>query len=164
MSLRLVLMRHAKSSWSNAALDDHERPLNKRGLRDAPRIGLALEARGWWPDQVLTSDAVRTLQTWKRMAKGRPKVELTVDPTLYLGGIEAIVASFDAAQPTVQTLLALGHNPGWEQALTWLSGVQRVMTTANAALLTSAAPTWPQALQAPGGFELHTLLRPKDLS
>ena len=58
----LILMRHAKSSWT-ADLADHERPLNKRGAKDAPRIAAYLEKRGWLPELVLCSDAVRTRAT-----------------------------------------------------------------------------------------------------
>ena len=65
---RLILMRHAKSSWAIDGQEDHQRPLNKRGRRDAPRIATALAARDWLPDFVVSSDAERTRQTWAQMS------------------------------------------------------------------------------------------------
>ena len=59
MERRLIVMRHAKSSWKNESLRDHERPLNKRGRRDAPRIGEELASLGWVPQRVISSDATR---------------------------------------------------------------------------------------------------------
>ena len=64
---RLILMRHAKSSWAIDGQEDHQRPLNKRGRRDAPRVAAALAARDWLPDFVVSSDAERTRQTWAEM-------------------------------------------------------------------------------------------------
>jgi phosphohistidine phosphatase len=57
----LLVLRHAKSSWDDAALDDHERPLNTRGRRDAPRMGTLVREYGLIPDVVISSDAVRAL-------------------------------------------------------------------------------------------------------
>lgn len=163
MSRRLILMRHAKSSWKFPELDDHQRPLNKRGKRDAPRMADALESRGWWPQRVLSSDAVRTLQTWARMAEGHPTCELVSDPGLYMAGAQQVQALARDTPDRIGTLLVLGHNPGWEMALTWLCGARDPMTTANAALLLSEAGTWQQAFESPGGFALEALLRPKEL-
>ena len=63
MSRRVLIMRHAKSSWKNQALTDHQRPLNKRGRSDAPRIAAALKEMNWIPDRVFVSDSQRTLET-----------------------------------------------------------------------------------------------------
>ncbi|MCB1234427.1 MAG: histidine phosphatase family protein, partial [Verrucomicrobiae bacterium] len=64
----LILIRHAKSDWGDASLDDHERSLNDRGLRDAPRVGEELARRGAKPDVILTSTAVRALTTARAVA------------------------------------------------------------------------------------------------
>ncbi|MBK6580418.1 MAG: histidine phosphatase family protein [Sandaracinaceae bacterium] len=60
---RLLLTRHAKSDWSTEAPDDHARPLNKRGRRDAPRVGALVQSLGWRPELVLCSSAQRALET-----------------------------------------------------------------------------------------------------
>ena len=67
MRRRIIVMRHAKSSWKSGARDDHARPLNKRGRRDAPRIAARLAELGWVPERVISSDSERTRQTWARM-------------------------------------------------------------------------------------------------
>lgn len=162
MTRRLILMRHAKSSWTSGAKDDHARPLNKRGRRDAPRIAAALFARDWWPDVVLSSDAERTLETWALMAPGGPEVRLSSCRSLYHGGIDEIKAAM-ADQAAAQTVLVLGHNPGWAAALTWLSDGDGLLTTANAALFTTAAASWQEAFAGPGRLHRVGVLRPKSL-
>jgi phosphohistidine phosphatase len=67
MGKRLIIMRHAKSSWTSGASTDHQRPLNKRGRHAAPRIGARLRDIGWIPDMVIASDSERTRETWQRM-------------------------------------------------------------------------------------------------
>ena len=81
---RVIVMRHAKSSWKTDAPTDHARPLNKRGKRDAPRIARELELRGWVPQLVLSSDSKRTRQTFKRMRKEfEEEVPVEWEPTFY---------------------------------------------------------------------------------
>ena len=65
----LLVLRHAKSSWNDPALDDHERPLNKRGRRDAPRMGALVREYGLIPDLVISSDAVRARLTAEAVAE-----------------------------------------------------------------------------------------------
>jgi len=69
MLSHLLLMRHAKSSWSDGNLSDHERPLNKRGDKAAIAVGQALVARGYPPDIIWSSDATRTRQTAMRLIR-----------------------------------------------------------------------------------------------
>jgi len=72
MLSHLLLMRHAKSSWSDGSLSDHERPLNKRGEKAAIAVGEALVARGYAPDIIWSSDATRTRQTAMRLIRAIP--------------------------------------------------------------------------------------------
>src|SRR5690606_1322492 len=90
---RLVLMRHAKSSWSDPTLEDHARPLNKRGKRDAPWAAERLVSLGFAPDVVLSSDSRRTRQTWKRMAPILPPADVTFTHALYHAGTDAVEAT-----------------------------------------------------------------------
>lgn len=166
MHRRLVLMRHAKSDWSTDAPDDHSRPLNARGQRDAPRMARWLLGQGWRPDAAVCSDARRTLETWERMVavlQGGPRQTppLVVEPSLYLaslGELQRVAARWPDAWGTV---LALGHNPGWEHALGVLCGQDLAMTTANCALLQGAGDTWQEALEHP--WELVAVGRPREL-
>ena len=159
---RLILMRHAKSCWENDALTDHERPLNKRGRRDAPRIAAKLARLGWAPDLVLSSDSARTKETWARMRAAflqPPRVVYL--PTFYHAGLQALQGELGNHEE--ETVLALGHNPGWESCVAWLSGDSMRMTTANAALLSHPAPTWGEAITSPAAWKLSQFLRPKEL-
>lgn len=156
---RLILMRHAKSDWNSGAGPDHARPLNARGRRDAPRVAQALLALGWAPVHVHTSDAQRTLETWSLMAAELPEVSIQPTRQLYHGDLDALCR--EAPAWPEGTVLALGHNPGWEEAVSELTGIPTSLTTANAALLEGTGATWAAALQ--GTWRLVDVLRPKSL-
>ncbi len=162
MSKRLIIMRHAKSSWTSGAATDHQRPLNKRGRRAAPLIGARLRELGWIPDLVIASDSVRTRETWQRMQAELPRpIEERFSSTFYHGGAAAITSTCSTLTEDTSTLLVLGHNPGWEDAVADLSGQWVRMTTANAALLESDAENWAEAMEA--NWTLVNFLRPKEL-
>lgn len=163
MQRRLVLMRHAKSSWKQGNLSDHERPLNGRGRGDAPRMGHELAARGWVPGLVASSDSQRTRETWARMCEplGIPDQDVLWSNHLYLAGLRAIRRHALDWDGSTTTALVLGHNPGWSDAASALSGRPVDMTTGNCALLVGAGATWTEALLRP--WELVGLLRPREL-
>jgi phosphohistidine phosphatase len=161
--LRLVVMRHAKSSWASEAATDHERPLNARGRDDAPLVADRLVELGWVPDHVLLSDSRRTQETWSRMADRMPgHVQHTATRRLYHASIEAFTEVVGAHDDEERCLLVLGHNPGWEEVVQWLCGESVQLTTANAALLRRDPAPWDEAL-APDSWGLVDLLRPKQL-
>ena len=161
---RLILMRHAKSDWHSGAASDHERPLNDRGRRDAPRMAQELVELGWTPERVLSSDSTRTCETWELMRPvlGRA-IPVDFTASLYHAGIAALRQAIGDLTRDVRSVLALGHNPGWEEALAWLSGEPTVMPTAACALLTISAADWPQTVAEPRLWRLHDILRPKEL-
>ena len=162
MGKRLVIMRHAKSSWTSGAATDHQRPLNKRGRRAAPLIGARLQELGWIPDLVIASDSERTRETWSRMRTEFPTaIEERHNRAFYHGGLNDIKSACAKLLDDVDTVLVLGHNPGWEGAVAELGGQWQRMTTANAALLESGAETWAEAMA--GEWMLVDLLRPKEL-
>lgn len=138
-------MRHAKSSWAHEGLSDHARPLDARGRRDAPRIAQDLASVGWAPDLALVSDAARTEETWAWMAEHLEITPFMLVPSLYHGSLGDIRAAVLARVVHHRTVLVLGHNPGWEDALEALCGRRHVMKTAYAALLSHRAP-WSEAL------------------
>lgn len=111
MPLTLILMRHAKSAWSDPGLDDFDRTLNGRGRTSAVAIGDWLVRRGHLPDSVVVSGARRTVETWSRMAKAMPKTAtMRSDPALYLASAETILAVLRAQ--TDRSVMLIGHNPG----------------------------------------------------
>ena len=160
---RLILMRHAKSSWDSGAATDHARPLNKRGRRDAPRIARELSSLGWVPDLVVSSDSQRTRETWGSMAEEFGEdIEVRFRPEFFHAGLGELQHSADSWPETATTVLVLGHNPGWENALGTLAGEWCGMTTANAALLIGEGSSWADALERPWAME--QILRPRELT
>ncbi len=158
--LRLIVLRHAKSAWP-ADTDDHDRPLSARGRVDAPTVGQRLRALGWVPDVVVSSDALRTRETWEALA---PALGAAVQPRLtgllYHAGLAEVRATLPALAANARTALVLGHNPGWEQMASALSGEVIGMTPANAVLLEHPPTDWGDALTDLGGWRLVKLLRP----
>lgn len=111
MSLTLVLTRHAKSSWSNDALDDFDRPLNGRGKASATALGDWMTAGGHVPGDVIVSGARRTVDTWAGIAQRLPEVaQMRSSPAIYHGSSETILAVLRNAKAPVTQLI--GHNPG----------------------------------------------------
>ena len=104
---RLILMRHAKSSWDDLALDDHARPLNKRGRASAKAMGAWLRAKGYVPASVLCSSAQRTRETWTGLAFDAPVVYLDA---LYHASPDPMMTHLRKAG--TETVLMIGHNPG----------------------------------------------------
>lgn len=162
--MRLVVMRHAKAVADVGAGGDHARPLAERGRTDAQLVGRRLVALGWSPDRVLSSDSARTRETWERLSEvliGAPAPTFTRQ--LYLADPAVVVDALFELGPDTRTLLLLGHNPGWEQLVSSLSGEGVEMPTASAALLElSGERPWWQAAST-GGWRLVELIRPKSL-
>lgn len=163
MQRRLIVMRHAKSSWNSPALTDHGRPLNKRGQHDAPRVGAELVKSGWTPDLVLSSDAQRTRETLAGMQEAFPEgVEVTFLPSFYHGGFDAVKEAVSQLDDAISSTLVLGHNPGWEYVTSTLCGRGIVMKTATAALLTRDLDHWADAFE-PASWTLERVIYPREL-
>jgi phosphohistidine phosphatase len=109
---RLILTRHAKSAWDDPALDDHDRPLNARGLRAARELGDWLASRGYLPEEVLCSTARRTAETWAAVARAPLEVlpKLKLVPELYHASSDAMLQMVQKA--SADTVMMIGHNPG----------------------------------------------------
>lgn len=107
MTLRLILMRHAKSSWDIPALDDHARPLNARGDKSARALGDWLRQKSYLPDTALSSDSARTRATMAGLALDCP-VRFT--PRLYHA--DPMTMLMELRRSTGQSVLMIGHNPG----------------------------------------------------
>ncbi len=108
---RLILVRHAKSSWANSDLPDKDRPLNERGRGAAGKIGRWLSRKGYQPQQVISSDALRCRETWE-IAAGElaPVADVRFERLLYLASADEI---FDVLRTAnADDVLLLGHMPG----------------------------------------------------
>ncbi len=108
---RLILIRHAKSSWSGSNPSDKLRPLNERGKEAALQMGQWLQRADHMPDEVITSSATRCIQTWEGLAKtSGSAVTARPEDDLYLADLPAMLAALQSA--TGNTVLMLGHMPG----------------------------------------------------
>jgi phosphohistidine phosphatase len=150
---RLVLLRHAKSDWPDGA--DHERPLAKRGRRDAPVVGRWLAESGFAPDAVVCSTALRARQTWELVADalagrtplrpGRSRVPaVRFEPRVYEASVLSLLMLVREFEPRWRTVLIVGHNPGLAELTIGLTGTD------------SEPPAFPTAFVAvlglPGGW------------
>jgi phosphohistidine phosphatase len=110
---QLLLCRHAKSSWNNETLSDFDRPLNKRGERDAPEMGRRLAQQGMRPDLIMTSPAVRARATAEYLAArlGYPQEKLKINSGQYAATVAALLAFLRALEPCCGRVMMVGHNP-----------------------------------------------------
>jgi phosphohistidine phosphatase len=133
----LLILRHAKSSWNNPELADIDRPLNKRGKRDAPRIGALLREEDLIPDIIISSPAVRARKTAKAVSKAsgyEGKIEINED--YYPGYTESFIESFYSLEERIGSVMIVAHNPGLEEFLYDLTGESvRLPTSALAQVL-----------------------------
>lgn len=159
----LLLMRHAKSSWKHEDLKDFDRPLNKRGEKDAPLMGTLLLDQELVPQLIISSPAVRARMT----------VDAIVAAMQYHGEVNYF-ESFYLAEPTVyfdllrtlpdpiERVLLMGHNPGLEAVVQVLSGQVVPLPTAAIAHIALPVSSWSELAREVEG-ELVQLWRPRDL-
>ncbi len=119
----LYLIRHAKSSWSNPSQRDHDRPLNDRGQRDAPRIGAFLAERKIKPDCIVSSSANRAVTTAKIIAKhvDFPEGKIETKERLYLCHLDSLLGEIQKLPPEKETVMFFGHNPTYTEIANYFS-------------------------------------------
>ena len=160
----LLVLRHAKSSWSDPALDDHERPLNKRGRRDGPRMGQLVREYGLIPDVVISSNAVRARLTAEAVVEAaRYAGQILLDPHLYMASAGDILSRLRAVREKAETVMIVGHNPGLEELVAQLTGERQDLPTAALAQIVLPIHRWRDLTLSTRG----TLLghwRPKELT
>lgn len=139
----LILMRHAKSDWGDESLSDRERPLNRRGRRDAPRMAQWLAESDLIPDLILSSSSERTRETAELM-KGEWSSEPTtlLTEALYLATPDEILSTVRSDACDAQRLLVLAHNPGMTQLVSHLSGEMVEMPTAAIVVFRIPGSDW----------------------
>lgn len=165
---KLVLLRHAKSDWPDVA--DHDRPLAKRGRRDAPVVGRWIGASGHAPDAVVCSTARRARETWELVSTGLTAAApgalpaVRYEPRVYEAtvlGLLMLVREFDAAW---RTALVVGHNPGIAELTAGLASPDspppRAFPTAAVAVL-GLPGSWADA--GPGEARLLAFTVPAEL-
>ena len=160
----LLILRHAKSSWKDSSLTDHDRPLNKRGKQDAPRMGKLLLQQGLIPDRIISSTAKRARKTATAVAKAcqrEDKVELT--PEFYHASPGSYLAVLQNISDYDERVMVVGHNPGMEALVAHLTGIMETMPTAALAHVALPIDQWTELDYEVQGELLH-LWCPKEIN
>lgn len=157
----LLLLRHAKSSWKQDELPDQERPLNKRGKKEAPKVGKYLKENNLVPDLILSSTARRAHDTARAVAEEcgfDGQIDLYQD--LYLSDPACYLDILRCLPDDARRVLVVGHNPDVEDLLTLLTDVSEHMTTAALAVVDLPISSWQELNEATDG-RLQTLWSPR---
>ena len=170
-SQQLFVLRHAKSSWDDPGLNDHDRPLAPRGRRAVQLLGEYVRANAIEPSLVLCSSARRTRETLEGVA---PPGEALIEPELYAASAGGILDRVRRVAPQTQSVMVIGHNPAMQMLVLRLAGtvaptdedsdlatVQRKFPTGALATLTFEC-AWSEL--SPGSARLTALVRPKHLN
>lgn len=158
----LLLLRHAKSSWDNSSLPDFDRPLAERGERDAPRIGKELAQRGPLPDLVVSSTALRAVQTANAATKAAGYTgQLNFDEQIYGASSAELIKIVRKLPDDHSKIMLVGHNPGFEDLLSRLIDERQSMSTCNLACIEFSVSKWSDVEDGQG--KLRFLLKPREL-
>lgn len=163
MSKTLILLRHAKSSRDDPTLDDHERPLAPRGLKDAPRMGEALRQARLFPDIILSSTARRARNTAEMVAETCGyKNEIHLRRDLYAFDAEPYLNALSDLPVTIQCAMIVGHNPAMEEILASLTGKVEALPTAALARIDLPIQSWTELKDRVRGQLVH-IWRPREV-
>ncbi|HAF61729.1 MAG TPA: phosphohistidine phosphatase SixA [Anaerolineaceae bacterium] len=160
---KIFLMRHAKSSWKDSNIPDHDRPLKKRGEKDVKAMGKLLKNKKLEPDVILCSPATRAKQTasiFKDAIKYEGKIEY-IDK-LYMAEVPDLVSAIQSLPKKAKSVLVIGHNPGLEAFLQMLTGKVETLPTSTIAYIAVPINDWSDLNSEVEG-KLKKLWRPKDL-
>lgn len=159
-SSKLLLMRHAKSDWDDRSLSDHQRPLNRRGIWDTPRMADWIESVDAVPDLILCSTATRTRQTaqlllerWSAQKNSATPPAIEHLESLYLSSAETIFRLINEKNDSAMRLMVIAHNPAMTSLTSHLANQSVDMPTAAVAVFAAAQD----------GFQLESFMRPKGL-
>lgn len=139
----LLLVRHAKSSWKHPQLEDNQRPLNKRGLRDAPVMGQRLLVRSMVPDLIVSSPAVRALTTAQLIAYevGSSPEKVVTDDNLYAATPRDVLSAVSVLDDGVRLALVVTHNPAITELANQFSD-EPIANVPTCGILTIQTPAW----------------------
>lgn len=157
----LYLMRHAKSSWDDASLSDFERPLNDRGLRAAPFMGKLMQEKGFEPAVMLSSPAERAKRTAMLVkdASGLSH-EIQFDDRIYEASPHTLAQVASDIDDANTSAMLVGHNPGIEGFIRYLTGSLEPMPTAAMAVIDLSIDKWSEISDGCG--DVQKIFRPND--
>jgi len=157
----LYLLRHAKSSWSDASLRDFDRPLNDRGREAAKRIGERLASESLSAPFVICSPALRTRQTAEIVFESSGlSAEQRFEERVYEASLRDLLQVVSEIHDDKHVAIVIGHNPGLEELLAFLTGESRRMPTCALAKVTFDVASWRDV--SSGGQKLEWFITPKD--
>jgi phosphohistidine phosphatase len=163
MTRTLLVLRHAKSSWKEAGLSDHDRPLNNRGKRDAPRVGRLLDDEDLVPDAIVASTATRAHATAHAVAEHCTfDGAIVTTPDLYHAHAEAITLVVRDLPDHAGRAMIVGHNPGLEEFVVALTGASVEMPTSALAHVDFEIESW-RDVTGGASAELVRLWRVREL-
>jgi len=158
----LYLLRHAKSSWNDPTLRDFDRPLKKRGREAAERIGERMALETLSNPLVICSPAVRTRETAEVvLASAKLQVEPRFDERIYEASLRELVEIVTEIPNDKEVAIMIGHNPGFEELLSFLTGEHRRMPTCALAKIRFEDVSWNEVRAGEGSLEWFTA--PKEL-
>jgi phosphohistidine phosphatase len=162
----LLLLRHAKSSWKEQGLPDHDRPLNKRGKNDAPRMGKLLKDQDLIPDLIISSTAVRAKKTAELVTKAcKYKGKIVLDHSLYGAEPGAYIKILKELSDKNTVALVVGHSPSVEETAGLLTGsLDVIMPTCSLAKITLPIQSWAELKKQRIKGKLLKVWKPKELS
>jgi phosphohistidine phosphatase len=155
MPKKLYLVRHAKSSWSDASLTDEQRPLNKRGRRSAPDMGRRLAEQDHRPDLIISSPANRALSTARIIAEelAIDESEIIIDERMYFSGSGSMLKLLEEIDDRFQSVMIVGHNPAMTSFMNMLCGASvDNMPTCAIAVIGYSMTTWSELRSAHGNL------------
>jgi len=159
----LLALRHAKSSWKDSSLSDHDRPLNKRGKNDAPRIGALLAREELIPDLIIASTAKRAANTAERVAESSGYLgEILYSRYLYGAGPEDMLEVLNELATDQNCVMIVGHNPGMEDLVEEFADNWERMPTSALAQIELAVGQWSNLKLETSG-KLIRVWRPKEM-
>jgi phosphohistidine phosphatase len=162
----LLLLRHAKSSWKDPDLSDHDRPLNKRGQNDAPRMGKLLKDEELIPDLIMSSTAARANKTAELVAKEcKYKGEIVLNHSLYGAEPADYLKILEGLSDTYKAVLVVGHSPSLGETVEVLTGSPDViMPTCSLAQIRLSIQNWDELNKQKIKGKLVKVWGPKELS
>ena len=158
----LYLLRHAKSSWKDLTLPDFDRPLKDRGRKAAKRIGKRLASEKLNDPLVICSPAVRTRQTAEIVLKhAKVRTDVRYEERIYEASLRDLVNVVSEIPDDKQVVILIGHNPGFEELLAYLTGEGRRMPTCALGKITFNVESWKDIKEDQG--TLDWFVTPREL-
>lgn len=159
----LLLMRHAKSSWKDTELADRDRPLTKRGKRDAQKMGEMLKEMELIPQRILCSSAARAKLTGENVLDGlRLAIPMDLLDEFYMAEMPIYIEKLSSLPDSLDKVMVIGHNPGLEALMLTMAHQVEALPTCAVSYLILPIEHWEELNDAVSG-DLIQIWRPKEL-